>query len=592
MKIICIGRVWKGQSGMVYSPEGLCPTLYAKGTGKTGGERPDCIGYSEIDKYAIQIYQKHFNHKNYGDATKINASELPDFDLLVGGFPCQAFSIAGKRGGFGDTRGTLFFDIARIAKAKKPLHMLLENVKGLVSHDGGKTLETILLALQELGYYVNIEVYNSKDFGVPQNRERIFFQCHNIRLLDGVSQTTSFSKNIIEQFLFQLLLNNLKEVQKLQETASKDWVAGYLLYQEINRSLRSSEENISDGISMATADGLFQLKEEDLWQSIATLLSNSLGEDLSVQNTSTISTAISKIIDSETYTYSQMLQAICLAIVLLRQSSNHLWNEVLSNLIVIKEDTKYARINDKTEEVLITEYGNAHKPDHFQDFSKHFSFGHLGRCCGRQVFPLGSDSEQAPVSGVHTGTLTARYPASQREGTYIEETRKRAGEIEQINQPKHSSQRVYDPSGIAPTITAGNLGGGKSPSKILQLKGGSQGERIYGTGGVSVTIASQAGGLGAKTGLYMVDDPSRKTGLVDKNIAPTLRTETHGNLPSVLKDARIRRLTPTECERLQGFPDGWTEGVSDTQRYKTLGNGVTVNVIEYLIKRLYESKTN
>ena len=77
---------------------------------------PTCIGYSEIDKYAIQIYEKHFNHKNYGDITKINVQELPDFDLLVGGFPCQAFSIAGKRRGFDDTRGTLFFDIARILK--------------------------------------------------------------------------------------------------------------------------------------------------------------------------------------------------------------------------------------------------------------------------------------------------------------------------------------------------------------------------------------------------------------------------------------------------------------------------------------------
>src|SRR3990167_7390561 len=87
-----------------------------------------CVGYSEIDKYAIQIYEKHFpEHKNFGDITQINAKELPDFDLVVGGFPCQAFSIAGKRGGFDDTRGTLFFDIARILKEKRPRLLLLEN---------------------------------------------------------------------------------------------------------------------------------------------------------------------------------------------------------------------------------------------------------------------------------------------------------------------------------------------------------------------------------------------------------------------------------------------------------------------------------
>ncbi|CAN0380140.1 unnamed protein product, partial [Phaeothamnion confervicola] len=94
-----------------------------------------CVGYSEIDKYASQIYQSHFpTHINIGDITKIDADALPDFDLYVGGFPCQAFSIAGKRGGFEDTRGTLFFDVARLLKAKRPKHFLLENVKGLLSH--------------------------------------------------------------------------------------------------------------------------------------------------------------------------------------------------------------------------------------------------------------------------------------------------------------------------------------------------------------------------------------------------------------------------------------------------------------------------
>jgi len=138
-----------------------------------------CVGYSEIDKYAIKVYERHFGgHKNYGDATKINPKELPDFDLLVGGFPCQAFSIAGKRKGFDDTRGTLFFDIARILAEKKPKHLVLENVKGLLSHDQGRTFQTILGVLADLGYAVEWQVLNSKDFGVPQNRERIIIVGH------------------------------------------------------------------------------------------------------------------------------------------------------------------------------------------------------------------------------------------------------------------------------------------------------------------------------------------------------------------------------------------------------------------------------
>jgi DNA (cytosine-5)-methyltransferase 1 len=138
-----------------------------------------CVGYSEIDKYAIATYQSHFGgHRNYGDATKINARELPDFDLLVGGFPCQAFSIAGKRHGFDDTRGTLFFDIARICAEKRPRHLVLENVKGLLSHDSGKTFTTIIGILADLGYFVEWQILNSKNFGVPQNRERVFIVGH------------------------------------------------------------------------------------------------------------------------------------------------------------------------------------------------------------------------------------------------------------------------------------------------------------------------------------------------------------------------------------------------------------------------------
>jgi len=138
-------------------------------------QQPNCIGFSEIDKYAASIYQRHFpNHKNYGDITTINERELPDFDLLVGGFPCPSFSIAGKRKGLEDVRGQLVFEIIRILRGKKPKMFLLENVKGLLSHDKGKTMEIICEELCESGYAIDFEVLNSKNFGVPQNRERVF----------------------------------------------------------------------------------------------------------------------------------------------------------------------------------------------------------------------------------------------------------------------------------------------------------------------------------------------------------------------------------------------------------------------------------
>ena len=156
----------QGRLGSVNEPDQMLRT--------SDRSAPLCVGYSEIDRYAIQIYEKHFNHKNYGNIQNIIAEELPEFDLLVGGFPCQAFSIAGKRKGFEDTRGTLFFDLARILRAKQPRLFVFENVKGLLSHDNGNTFKTIISTLDELGYDLQWQVLNSKNHGVPQNRERVF----------------------------------------------------------------------------------------------------------------------------------------------------------------------------------------------------------------------------------------------------------------------------------------------------------------------------------------------------------------------------------------------------------------------------------
>src|SRR5699024_10996038 len=126
-----------------------------------------------------------YGHKPAGDITEIDAKDVPEHDLLVGGFPCQSFSVAGKRKGFEDTRGTLFFEIARIAKEKRPKALLLENVKGLVNHDKGNTLDTMIRTLNEIGYVIDFDVLNSKYFGVPQNRERIFIVAIRADLIEA-----------------------------------------------------------------------------------------------------------------------------------------------------------------------------------------------------------------------------------------------------------------------------------------------------------------------------------------------------------------------------------------------------------------------
>ena len=144
----------------------------------------ECVGFCEIDKYARASYKAIHNTEGeieLHDITRVTDESIRRFgsvDVICGGFPCQAFSIAGNRRGFEDTRGTLFFEICRFASVLRPKYLFLENVRGLLNHDGGATFETIIRTLDELGYDVEWQVLNSKNFGVPQNRERVFIIGH------------------------------------------------------------------------------------------------------------------------------------------------------------------------------------------------------------------------------------------------------------------------------------------------------------------------------------------------------------------------------------------------------------------------------
>ena len=331
-------------------------------------ERPLCIGYYEVNKYAIQIYQKHFpNHKNYGDITKINAKELPDFDLFVGGFPCQAFSIAGKRGGFDDTRGTLFFDCARILKEKQPRNFILENVKGLLSHDNGRTFKTIINTLIELGYCVEWQVLNAKNFGVPQNRERVFI------------------------------------------------------------------------------------------------------------------------------------------------------------------------------------------------------VGHLGGIPERKVFPITrADREVDETSGLQS----VSNPRELSRTLLARDYKDPKVVIQQLNNPTHSNDRVYGTDGISPTLNT-MQGGNRQP--FIKIPEATK---------LGYAIAEEGDSINLS-----VPDSKTRRGRVGHGIAQTIDTGMQQHTLS--SDMRIRRLTPLECERLMGYPDGWTEGLSDTQRYKTLGNGVVSNVVQIIVEKLF-----
>lgn len=150
---------------------------------KQGGT---CVFSSEWDKFAQQTYAENFGEVPAGDIRLIDEKDIPKHDVLTAGFPCQPFSHAGLKMGFDDTRGTLFFDIARIIRHHKPKLVLLENVKGFLSHDKGNTFQVVKSILEELGYEVHAKVLNAKDFGVPQNRERIYIVAINRQLTNSL----------------------------------------------------------------------------------------------------------------------------------------------------------------------------------------------------------------------------------------------------------------------------------------------------------------------------------------------------------------------------------------------------------------------
>jgi len=214
----------------------------------------------DIDKYAKQTYLKNFDCKQfYTDITKLDMKDLSYVDLLVFGFPCQAFSMAGKRGGFDDTRGTLFYDALRYLKEHRPRYFIAENVKGLLSHDNGKTFQTIIdclasttntqmsiMPFDNLGYHIYYKVLNTKNFGIPQNRERIFI----VGIRDNEDNNFRFPKEIpLELNIKDILQKKINDkyylsdkiIKKIKANIDKEWIADY----RVDEGLRIRKDNIS-----------------------------------------------------------------------------------------------------------------------------------------------------------------------------------------------------------------------------------------------------------------------------------------------------------------------------------------------------------
>lgn len=172
-----------------------------------------CVYSNEWDKPVQKVYEMNFGDCPEGDITKVNENDIPNHDILCAGFPCQAFSISGKQKGFEDSRGTLFFDVARIVKAKRPKVVFLENVKNFATHDNGRTLSVVKTTMEELGYTFNQRVLNAIDYGIPQKRERIYMVCFRKDLcISGFQFPEPFK---LEKHVEDYLLDDEAEVKEL-----------------------------------------------------------------------------------------------------------------------------------------------------------------------------------------------------------------------------------------------------------------------------------------------------------------------------------------------------------------------------------------
>ena len=217
-----------------------------------GGE---CVFSSEYDKDACKTYEANFGEYPSGDITKIDAKDIPDFDILLGGFPCQAFSIIGKKEGFSnETCGTLFFDIERILKEKRPPAFMLENVKNLTAHDNGNTFKIIKSHLEELGYHVYAKVLNALDYGVPQKRERIIIvgflddiefsfpspipDCKRKRLVDILENNVT-DKYFVRDVIRESRLNRIKDKNYPKPYISHENMSGSITPHPYSSALRA-----------------------------------------------------------------------------------------------------------------------------------------------------------------------------------------------------------------------------------------------------------------------------------------------------------------------------------------------------------------
>lgn len=503
---------------------------------KIGGE---CVMASEIDKYASQAYSILYGDEHlYGDVTKIDENSVPEHDLLVFGFPCQAFSVAGKRLGFEDTRGTLFFEAARIAKAKKPKILLGENVKGLISHDKGKTLDTIIQTLADIGYTVDFNVLNSKYFGVPQNRERVFIVAIRDDLIKPQAWDVGKRTDVVAK--------GKRRISELEgiKTFNFDWPE----QEEVTTRLRDILES--------DVDERFYLSEDKTAKLVVQLESQnpSVTDEIKCFNPRNVDTGEQTRMQDRVYDTDGTSVALTAGF---SERMNVVEPQMLGHIDLKGHDAIKRVYSTEGVSPTLTTMGGGHREPKIAEEQPRLNIvGHSGS---------GGQKGHIYATDGLMSCLTA---------TDYKQPKQIVDEVSPVLTPdrlekRQNGRRFKDDGEESFTLTAQDRHG------------------------IAIREATQKGYAVACEGdAVNIQFPGSTTrrGRVGKQIAQTL--EASGvNQGVVTTRYRIRKLTPLECFRLQGFPDSEFEklaanGMSNSQLYKMAGNAVTVNVIDAIGRRL------
>ena len=536
----------------------------------------ECVWSCEIDKWCQAVYKYKFGETPAGDVRQVRTEDIPNHDILCAGFPCQSFSIAGRRRGFEDTRGTIFFEVCKIARDKRTPYLLLENVAGLLSAEERTAFAVVLESLGELGYDAEWQVLNSKDFGVPQNRERVYLVGHlggycgqevfpigegdRVPAKEGEGEPECKS-GVRSQDYSSTVDARYGALRNAGETyIAEDFYQGRPMrrYRESAPSLRSDRcglKVVAEEKPMIQVGSLYP-KNADAGRVYSPEgIARALKGDAGGVGGKTGLYAMPMILTQARSEEAKKIRKENME----RGRDTTTWKSmeavprtdgVSGSLSVVQKDNLVAIPCLTPDRARKRQHGRRFKED------------------GEPMFTLtGQDVHKVAIY---------RHPMN------------------------YGKKSVYDSCEIHPSLRTVS----RSPRIVGNIyPSGGEAGKIIDAGGIYPTV--KQGKRGGKAGMPLVTyEPkmrSQRALQMFDGIAHTVRQDLcrnmkHPHNPVLLPNMRIRRLTPKETERLQGFPDDWTRWgidekgnkveISDCQRYRQMGNAVTVPVVEFIARRL------